>query len=346
MSGWPAHTLIATAAALSAGLTACVVDQPDAPADLAAAPPPKPATADGPRPDPATGYSSGTLGEGLHWIGNGAYMVMVMEGPDGVALVDAPPSLDGVLARAVGDLTGGREVTHIIYSHHHGDHIGAAGRFQNVRTIAHARTARELERGTPCVDCTAVPDPRPLPDAEFETAFRLDLGGGQVLDLAYHGPNHAVGNIFIHAPKQGALMVVDVAYPGYVPFDLLAVSADIPGYRAALDTILDYDFEVFVGGHVARPGTRADVEANRDYVADVADAAARALADNPRGEVIPPLARAHPDADGWWLTDSHTRAVVDQCARDVRKRWEGRLAGVATYADSHCKRMQFSLRID
>ncbi|MEM7488068.1 MAG: MBL fold metallo-hydrolase [Pseudomonadota bacterium] len=311
-----------------------------------ATPPPVPDTARGLSPDPQTGYILEEVGDGLFWIGNGSYMAMLMVGPEGVALVDAPPSLDGLMQAAIAEATGDRAVTHLIYSHLHGDHIGAAGRFAGATIIAHADTARLLERGRPCTDCVDIADPRPAPDVTFEESYRLDLGGGQILQLDDHGPNHSEGNIFIHAPNHRALMLVDVAYPGWVPFDLLAVSSDIPGWIDAFDRILDYEFDAFVGGHLARTGTRADIEDNRAYVADVIAAATRALEDNPRAEVIPPLGREFGFENGWWLVDQHTRAVVAQCADEVIAAWQGRLGGVETYAESHCARMQFSLRID
>ncbi len=311
-----------------------------------AAPPPVPDTARGLSPDPATGYILEEIEDGLFWIGNGAYMVMLMVGPEGVALVDAPPSLDGLMQAAVAEATGGRPVTHLVYSHLHGDHIGAAGRFADATIIAHADTARLLERGRPCTDCINIAEPRPAPDITFDDTYRLDLGDGQVLQLDYQGPNHSDGNIFIHAPNHSALMLVDVAYPGWVPFDLLAVSTDIPGWVGAFDRILSYDFDTFVGGHLARTGTRADIEANLAYITDLIAAATQALEDNQRSEIIPPLGQEFGFENSWWLVDQHTRAVVDQCASAMIAQWAGRLGGVETYAESHCERMQFSLRID
>ena len=55
-------------------------------------------------------------------------------------------------------------------------------------------------------------------------------------------------------------MLVDIIYPGWMPYKNLGVSVDIPGLVAAHRHALSYPFETLVAGHVTRPGTRTDVE--------------------------------------------------------------------------------------
>jgi glyoxylase-like metal-dependent hydrolase (beta-lactamase superfamily II) len=78
--------------------------------------------------------------------------------------------------------------------------------------------------------------------------------------LAYHGPNHSPDNIFIYAPDHATLMVVDVLYPGWVPFKNLAVSQEIPGCFRAHRVAMDDPWTILVGGHLGRLGTRADAD--------------------------------------------------------------------------------------
>ncbi|MGA5761739.1 hypothetical protein [Nonomuraea bangladeshensis] len=63
--------------------------------------------------------------------------------------------------------------------------------------------------------------------------------GGERLELAYRGPNHSPNNIFVHAPDYATLMVVDVIFPGWVPFKSLAASQDIPAWIKAHDIAMD-----------------------------------------------------------------------------------------------------------
>ncbi len=275
--------------------------------------------------DPDSGYVREALGAGLHWVGNGAYMSMFLVGAEGVALVDAPPSLAQALLEAVAEVTD-LPVTHIVYSYGHGDHIGAAGLFDGATIVAHADTARQLLRGGWCVEeCVDVPDPRPAPDILFEQTYTLDLGtvdgAPRTLELAHPGPNHQPGNSIVFHPGSRTLMAVDIVYPGWVPFDLLAVSADIPGWMDAHDALLDYDFDRFIGGHLGRPGNRDDVMTAKAFLDDLVAEAARALSDNPRGEAIGSLGARFGFDNGWWLTDQHTRAVSEDCAAALIERW-------------------------
>ncbi len=63
--------------------------------------------------------------------------------PDGVVLFDAPPTIGHNLRRAVDDVAAaegiGNTVTHLVYSHHHADHAGAANLFgDDIVRIGHA----------------------------------------------------------------------------------------------------------------------------------------------------------------------------------------------------------------
>ena len=63
-------------------------------------------------------------------------------------------------------------VTHLIYSHSHADHIGAAAIIGgNVTRIAHAQTKRLLR--------TSRDTNRPLPTVTFEDQYELRVGGEQ-----------------------------------------------------------------------------------------------------------------------------------------------------------------------
>jgi glyoxylase-like metal-dependent hydrolase (beta-lactamase superfamily II) len=99
-----------------------------------------------------------------------------------VVLFDAPPSIGRNLQRAIDQIASdngvSNEVTHIVYSHHHADHLGASSLFgRHVVRVGHAKTKRLLARGN---------DPaRPAPDLTFESRHTLRVGGERV-DLAWH----------------------------------------------------------------------------------------------------------------------------------------------------------------
>ena len=221
---------------------------------------------------PAAGYLVEEIADRVYWLTDGLYQMIFVTTADGVVAVDAPPTIGNNILRAIATVTRST-VTHAIYSHHHADHTGAMVLYDGARFYAHNDVADLLLQ---------VSDPnRPLPDVTFER--RLNVHAGEdVLNLAYHGPNHSPGNIFINLPAQRVLMLVDVVFPGWVPFAYLAESQNIPGWLEAPAQALNYPFDTYVGGHLTRLGTRNDVIIQQEYVAELKTQAANAIALTPK----------------------------------------------------------------
>lgn len=146
-------------------------------------------------------------------------------------------------------------------------------------------------------------------------------------------------------------MLVDIIYPGWVPFLNLALADFVPGFVNAHDIVLSrYDFDVFVGGHYNRVGNRADVEAAREYIHDLRDSCRSVLtnnaeANNSAAVNASPMLAQNPNniiAAGKFVTE----ASAELCAEPVIEKWLGRLAGVDTAVLSHASRMIFGLRIE
>lgn len=292
---------------------------------------PVPSTALGPE-IPAKGYLVQEIRDGLYWLTDGTYQTMFLVTAEGVVVVDAPPTLGHNILRAIGEVTT-RPVTHLVYSHHHADHIGAAGIFPDgVVRIAHER-ARHLLR--------EVRDPnRPLPTRVFSESYRLEVGG-KVLHLSYKGPNHSPDNIFIYAPAQRVLMLADVVFPGWVPFKSLAVSSDIPGWIRAHDQALSFPFDTFIGGHLTRLGTRRDVEVQRAYMRDL-NRFAREAADS----VDPTPMFAKYPGNAWAVFKSYLDAVAKAATDRMLPVWQGKLGAADVFTLDNAYAMHESLRID
>jgi glyoxylase-like metal-dependent hydrolase (beta-lactamase superfamily II) len=293
---------------------------------------PVPAGANGPA-IPAKGYLVEEISGGLYWVTDGFYQCLFLTTGQGVILVDAPPSLGANLPKAIAEVTS-EPVAYVVYSHHHADHIGAAGQFAATATyVAQEETAALLTRSN---------DPnRPVPTVTFEDTYTLTLGS-QTLQLDYHGNNHEPGNSFIYAPQQKVLMVVDIVFPGWVPFTDLALAEDIPGFIAAHDQILAYDFDTFVGGHLTRLGTREDVETAKAYVLDVKTNAAQALQTVDFGAIAQQVGGGNP----WALFDAYLGAVAQACTDATLADWQETLGGADVFTYRHCWVMMESLRID
>lgn len=291
-----------------------------------------PDAAKGPAIDPAKGYRVQSLGRGLYMVTENIYQSLFLVYESGVVLVDAPPSLTPFIKAAVAEVTT-QPITHIIYSHAHADHIAGAGRIGAPVIIAHAETKRLLERDH---------DPnRPLPTQTFTDKLSLHVGS-QLLELSYHGNAHQPGNLSVYAPEQRLLMVVDVIFPGWMPYRSFALAQDIPGYFQQVAEIEAMDFDVLVAGHVARVGTKADVTMQREFNDDLKAAAARALKATQPGIGLTPQDKNN----AWAFAANFSDRVVSYCVNALTEKWAGKLAGFDVFIHSQCLAMQQSLLDD
>jgi glyoxylase-like metal-dependent hydrolase (beta-lactamase superfamily II) len=292
-----------------------------------------PASAQGPAIDSTKGYRLQDLGRGLYMVTDNAYQSLFLVYDRGVVVVDAPPSYAARIPKAIAEVTD-KPITHVIYSHSHIDHIGGAKALGgHPIIIAQAETDRLLKRAA---------DPnRPLPTVTFGDRYTL-RAGSQVLELSYHGNAHEPGNIFIQAPQQRVLMVVDIVFPGWMPWRRFALAQDIPNYFAQVEEIRGMDWDVLVGGHVARTGTHADVDVQAAFNRDVKDAAAASLASTKPGVTLNPLDRGNP----WAGFDDYIDRVAGQCVNRLTPKWATRLSAFDVYGWDQCYAMEQSLRIE
>ena len=299
-----------------------------------------PQNAKGPVIPSEKGYLVQEIGNQLYSVSDGSYNVMFMVTDQGVVAVDAPPTLGEKYLRAIAEVTD-KPVSHVIYSHAHLDHIGAAGMFpQNATFIAQQETANELQRAmNVATNTSAVP---PVPTVTFPENMTLQFGN-QTLQLDYHGNNHLPGNIFIYAPNQKVLMLVDIIFPGWVPFVYLAIAKDTAGFIEAHDIALNsYDFDTIVAGHLTRLGTRADVEVQREFVLDLERAAARANQNVSFMDIASRVGFDNP----WLLFSEYFDAINKQCEGEMLPKWESRLGGAEAFMLTHCVAMTQSGRVD
>ena len=287
----------------------------------------------------ADGYFVGPIRDNLYWVTDGFYQSMLLATAHGVVVVDAPPTIGHNLLRAIKQVTAKTgtpsTVSHLVYSHFHADHIGASSIFgDDVVRVGHVENRRLLrEAGDPN---------RPAPTLTFKERHVLQFGTDR-LELAYHGPNHTPDNIFIYAPRQQTLMVVDVLFPGWVPFKNLAVSQDIPGWMRAHDIILDYRWTTLVGGHVGRLGVRADGDLQRQYIRDL-DASVKQTMTSL--DPTPFFQKYGPSGNAWAIFKTYLDAAAQQAAAPIVDKYLGQLAGADVFTVDNAFALFESLRID
>lgn len=299
------------------------------------------ATQAGPPLDPAKGYRIDHLGGGVYMVGDNGYNTMFVVSDSGVILADAPPLLGAKILRAIQDVAPGAQIVRLIYSHAHLDHIGYAGEIvktnPGMQIIAHEETRKALAQAN---DAS-----RPVPTQAFNTQdvdFPVVVGN-QTLQLRYPGPNHDSGNIGIYHPGQKVLMLVDVIYPGWMMWRRLGLATNIPGYfNLVKDMKTRWDFEKLVAGHF-QVGTRADVDAQLEFMTDMHNALTEAMSTLPFADGNLNPANAN---NTWAAARDWIDRVTNHCVNQVTPKWSSRLGGYDVWIYEQCMALEQSIRID
>lgn len=292
------------------------------------------------------GYVVEEIRDGLYWVTEGAYTAMFLTTGEGVIVVDAPPSIGDKMLKAINEVTQ-EPVTHVVYSHAHADHIGAASMLPKDATyIAHIETKHRLERMDDHdrhfpYGMFVGGKPVPLPSVTFEDSYTLKVGN-QTLLLEYKGDDHEPGNIYVYAPKQKVLLKIDIVFPGWTPFKGLAIAEDTVGYLKAHDVILSYDFDKLVSGHWGKLATRKDVEVQKQYMQDIQANAGKAL----QTVDFNAIANKVGFTNTALLFESYLDAVSSECANLTEPKWIDKLGGVDVWTKDHCYKVIMATRVD
>jgi glyoxylase-like metal-dependent hydrolase (beta-lactamase superfamily II) len=317
--------LLASPASASAESTSVGASSQFAPVPVAARPPLY----------PASGYLTQDLGGGVYGVRQAdSYQWMFLVARRGVVVVDAPLNFGDKILAAIGEVTD-KPVTHFVYSHAHVDHTGGAHLFAaTARYVGHELTAQLLKQAS---------DPRrPVPTETFAGARHVLDIDGQRLVLDYRGDNHLAGNLFIHAPEQKVLMLVDVITPRWTPFFRLALTPDYRVFKAATGQVLGYDFTTVITGHAGHFGNRADIETHGAYLADLEAAAGQALGMVDYADAVKNVDPDNYQAQNKVLIDT----VATQAAQLMPAHWLTDLGGADVFLHDNTIAVIWSMVID
>ena len=288
---------------------------------------------------PESGYLVKQLKEGIYLLTDGSWQSLFVTTGKGVIVVDAPRSFTPFIQQAIKGATD-EPVKYFIYSHAHQDHVSAAHLFSgipDVKILAHELTAQLLKKAA---------DPnRPVPTVTFKERVSLRLGN-KLIELEHRGNPHSPGDIFIYLPEQKVLMLVDVIFPGWVPFKNWAHSADLNEYYQAHKEVLKFNFDTFIGGHLSRVGSRKDVEVAMEYFEDVKKYAKEAMEMTSFEQIAKQVTEQIGSQNKWAVTNAYFEALTDYSAEKVEQKWATRLGGTSVFTRDHCWRMLMHLSVD
>jgi hypothetical protein len=130
--------------------------------------------------------------------------------------------------------------------------------------------------------------------------------------------------------------------PGHAPYRGWGNADYPPGMLAAHDAILALDFDTYVGGHVYRTGTRADVQQSRDFFVDTVNTTKKQMG---KISLADAAALAEP-ANVWAAQTVWIRRVADAVTAELVDRWSDKIAAVDTWTPETVGGLIVSLSTD
>lgn len=143
-----------------------------------------------------------------------------------------------------------KPVTHLIYSHSHGDHASGGSVFADgAEVIAHANAPAKIDGVTPT--------------QRFDDQMSMDIGG-KSFELTWLGEGHGKDLIAVVVRPENVAFIVDAAAPKRLPFRDMP-NSNIDGWIDQVRAVERLDFDIFAPGH-GNVGVRADATDARIYM--------------------------------------------------------------------------------
>lgn len=183
---------------------------------------------------------------------NNFHMSLVVPTSEGTVRVDSINAEAGNwLNENLSQITD-QPVTHLIYSHSHGDHASGGSAHSGATIIAHEDTPSAID-GT-------------QPTKRVADNHSFDLGG-KTFELTNLGSGHDNHMLAVIVRPENVAFIVDVAAPKRLPFRDFG-GANVDDWIAQVETALTLDFDVFAPGH-GSVGDKADLMDHLTYLQDL-----------------------------------------------------------------------------
>ena len=222
----------------------------------------------------------------------------VLEGPDGVFMVDAQfAPLSGKIAAAIKQISSG-PIRFLVNTHVHGDHTGGNENFAKMGAVIVAREELRYRLANPAPGANGAPGaPAPaaaLPAITYEGRMTFHMNGQEIRLIAIPRA-HTDGDTLVYFPDSDVIMSGDFYRSIQYPNIDRANGGSLDGMLDGLAVLIGMagPNTKIVPGHGAVV-SRAEVMAHRDMILAVRDRVSQMVA---AGKSQEEVLAAHPTAD-------------------------------------------------
>jgi glyoxylase-like metal-dependent hydrolase (beta-lactamase superfamily II) len=157
----------------------------------------------------------------------------------------------------------------VINTHHHGDHVGGNGVFDQYtdRFVAHANVPTLMRQAAE----DGAADEKTYPSTTFEDSWSETVGG-ETIRLQHYGPAHTGGDAVVFFESANVVHVGDLIFNRAYPFIDVAGGADSQNWIDVLETLHGEmgDDTILIHGHgnpeYGITGGREDLLVMRDFL--------------------------------------------------------------------------------
>ena len=193
------------------------------------------------------------ISDGVYRLQNNFHYSMVVLTGEGAVVVD-PINADAAewIKSEVAKLTD-KPITHLIYSHSHGDHAsGGAVLADGAAVIAQSNAPGKIDGVEPTL--------------RFDDTHQFEQGD-KSFELTWLGPGHGEDLITVIVRPDNVAFITDVAAPKRLPWRNMG-GANIDDWIDQIRKVESLDFEIFAPAH-GNVGVKSDATLVREYMEEL-----------------------------------------------------------------------------
>ena len=201
---------------------------------------------------------------------NNFHFGLVVFTEEGVVVADSINAEAAVWLKAELATMTDKPITHLIYSHSHGDHASGGSVLAEGATVIAQANAPEAIDGV-------------VPTLRFDDEHSFQIGN-KTIELKWLGPGHGTDLIAVVVRPENVAFITDAAAPKRLPWRDMG-GANIDNWINQIKTVESLDFEIFAPAH-GNVGVKADATDARIYMEKLRSEVLNGLQDGKSVDVL------------------------------------------------------------